>query len=256
VSSRYFAPSISKPLTVVPRANLSFSTIIPNQSNTPDDCRTQAYTVTPYSVINRIVKKVIVVTAPYNYLIANRVYTCMPAGTTLYCAVDYDWRCIKDGVDIGPADGYGNDIIDNAPGVSHSYRVVETLTPNCPPCNTALCPGGCIDYRWTDISGELTGVLILVAGSNVPGHVVIEDVAPGQAIGFVSNFHPQDYEIMVNDELVEMHPWRDNAEDIVAWMPKGFRIRAGDELKIVVTSSPGDTRMWDFRIPRFDWLIV
>ena len=61
---------------------------------------------------------------------------------------------------------------------------------------------------------------------------------------------------MVNGEVIDLYGWETRSGDLVAWLPKGFRIRAGDEFKIVVKSEPELTSPLYFGIFKFDWLIV
>jgi len=256
MSSRYFAPSRPPPIAAIPRTPLSFWTFLDNEVNLQTESRTQAYTVTPINLINRVAKKVIVVVKMETLLTNTKSFVCYPVGFRAYCPVSYTLHYLKDGVEIGPTDGVGIDILDNAPGVSHSYRVVEYLTADCPSCDPVQCPGGCTDPEWGDPTGQLTGSVSVWTGSSIPGDVAIADVAPGNVYGFVSDFPTGNYDVVVNGEVIDLYGWETRGGDLVAWLPKGFRIRAGDELKIVVKSEPELTSPLYFGIFKFDWLIV
>jgi hypothetical protein len=259
MSSRYFAPSRPPPKAAIHRTPLYFETFLDNEVTLQTESRTQEYTVTPINLINRVAKKVTVEVKWVTYSTNVRSFVCYPLGAYFYCQVNETFHYLRDGVEMEPTGGVGIDILDNAPGVSHSYRIVEYITADCPSCDPVQCPGGCTDPQWGDPSGQLTGKISVWAGSNIPGDVVIEDVAPGNVYGFVADFPVENYDVVINGEVVDIHEyfyeWETRGLDLVAYLPKGFRIREGDELKMVVKSQLEDTQIYGFIIPKFVWLI-
>lgn len=267
--SRYFAPTRPPPIAAVSVTPLYLFRRLTDDSTSPDDVKTITYTFTPASVMHPAARKVFVTGRRVNRIEGAYGYDCLPSGITIGCHVSYSIRLFRDGVDLAgiePIDaayyesGSGRvlgEVLDNAVGVSRTYLGREFMTPECSPCDPGTCPDGCTNYRWIDFGDVLEIDLEVFTGSVTPGDVVFHDVAPGQVYGIVSDFDPGNYYFLVNDEIKELYRWRTSYSDLtVAWLPKGFRIRAGDEIKLVVKDVPEQSDLYYYRITQFDWLVV